>query len=94
MAADNKGNEMLESVKKEAVAAITAAAGKDPVMVDSAMECIYRLIEDFGKSADKISENIHVIRDIEEDGQMFDFWMFCKYGPRHTGQTITAIVMK
>ncbi len=94
MAADNQENEMLESVKKEAVAAIFAASGSDPVMVDSAMECVSRLAEDLGKPAEKISESLYVIRDMEEDGQSFDYWMFCKYGPRHTGQTITAIVMK
>lgn len=89
---------MLNTIKTEAIVAITNEAGSSPQMVDSAMECIALLIEDMqrvhGKSTEKISDSLYVVRDLEEDGVQFDFWMFCKYGLHTTGQTITAVTTK
>lgn len=78
----------------EAVAAITAAADSEPTMVDDCPHTITRLASDMGLTIEAISEQVFVARDLEEEGQKFDFWMFCKYGKDHMGQTVTGITLK
>lgn len=81
-------------LKSEAIAAITEAAGSAPAMTDDHMQTIDRLSADLGLTMEKISDSLYVSRDLEEDGQKFDYWMFCKYGNKHAGQTISAVVIK
>ena len=85
---------MTKQIITEAIAAITEAAGSAPVMTDDHMECIDRLADDLGLTMEKVSDSMYVARDLEEDGQKFDYWMFCKYGHKHIGQTVSAIVTK
>jgi len=85
---------MPNSLKIEAEAAIAEAAGTAPAMIDFRMECVIRLAADAGLSVEKISDVLWVARDQEEDGQKFDFWMFCKFGDSHTGQTVCGFVLK
>jgi len=85
-------------LQAEAIAAITEAAGSAPAMEEFVMECIDLLSEDMRrvhcKATEKVSESLYVVRDMEEDGQKFDYWMFCKHGSKHAGQTMTAVVLK
>lgn len=78
----------------EAIAAITEAAGSAPAMTDDNVRCIDRLAEELGLTMEKVSDSLYVARDQEEEGQKFDYWMFCKFGSKHSGQTITAVVTK
>jgi len=78
----------------EAIASITAASGSAPAMTDDHIECIDRLAADLGLPLEKVTESLYVARDLEEDGQKFDYWLFCRYGSEHTGQTISGVVLK
>ena len=81
-------------LKSEAITTITEAAGSAPAMTDDHMECIDRLASDLGLTMEKVSDSLYVARDLEEDGQKFDYWMFCKFGSKHAGQTFSAVVIK
>ena len=85
---------LVPNLMAEATAEITAASGSAPAITDTHIESIDRLSEDLGLKMEKVSESLYVARDMEEDGQKFDYWMFCKYGSKHTGQTISAVVTK
>lgn len=90
-----EGNEMLPTnLINEAIESIKSASGSTPEMIDTNIRCIERLSSEFGMTMEKVSESLYVSRDQEEDGSKFDFWMFCKYGDKHTGQTITAVTFK
>lgn len=78
---------MSATLKTEAKDQIIAASGKTPENVDTEMCSIARLVEDIGMAAEKISDTLFVVRNVEG---RFDFWMFCKYGYEHKGQTIVA----
>lgn len=82
------------SLKNEAIAAITEAAGVAPTLIDTHVERIDRLAADLDLTLEKVSDTLYVARDLDEEDQKFDFWLFCKFGDKHVGQTITAVVLK
>lgn len=77
-----------------AVAAITAAAGAAPINVQHQVESIVRFTRDLDLTPEQVSDTTFVVRGLEEEGQAFDLWLYCRAGANAAGWTVTGIVMQ